>query len=537
MGAASVVDAVVVGAGHHGLVAASVLADAGWDVLVLEARDRPGGAVSSVERDGWVMDEFSACHPLAAASPVIRGLHLDELGLRWARGTDTVLVHPADPQDREGALLHADPARTAAALAADHPDDGPVWLRLVEEFHQVREPLLDALLTRWPPVVPGVRLARAAGVARLPSFARFLLLPVVRMGEELFRGRQGRLLLAGNAMHADLPPDAPGSGVFGWLLSMLAQDVGYPSPEGGTGRLAELLAERARRSGARIELGRRVDGILVGGGRATGVRTDDGRQVRARRGVLADTTAPALYERLLPAASVPAGLRRELEHFEWDLPTLKLNYRLRGTPPWRAQRARDAGVVHVGADVAGIVDWQADLTNGRVPRRPFALVGQMSSIDPTRSPAGTQALWLYTHLPRGVTDPASVDLLLERTEKMLDEYAPGWRELVVDRWVQRPDELTAADANLWQGAIGGGTAQLHQQLVFRPVPGLGGPRTHLDGLYLASASAHPSGGVHGGAGYLAARLALGDQQWWGRPRRRLALAALHAVYAGERPSG
>ncbi|MGZ4745414.1 MAG: phytoene desaturase family protein [Oryzihumus sp.] len=522
------VDAVVIGAGHHGLVTAAVLADAGWDVLVLEARDRVGGAVASVVRDGWVMDEFSACHPLAAASPVLQALALDEVGLQWAR-SERVLAHVGAPEDTEGALLHQDPARTAAWLAREHPADGDAWLQLVRDYDRVKGPFLEALLTRWPPVGPGARLAGALG-RELPRFVRFLTLPVARMGEELFAGQRGRELLAGNAMHADIPPDSAGSGVFGWLMSMLAQDVGFPSPVGGSGRLAEALAERARRCGARIELGETVTGIDVRDGRAGAVTTASGRWVRARRAVVADTSAPALYEQLLPESVVPRRVRDDLRRrFQWDLPTVKLNYRLSAPVPWTASAARGAGVVHVGAGLPGLVRWSADLGGGRVPEQPFALVGQMSTIDPTRSPEGTEALWVYTHLPRGVHDDASADVVAGLTEAMMDRYAPGWQDLVRDRWVQRPGELHAQDANLGQGAVGGGTQQLSQQLVFRPVTGLGGPRTAIEGLYLGSAATHPGGGVHGACGYLAARCALADNRWWGAPRRRLALAALHGI--------
>ena len=526
---AETADAVIIGAGHHGLVAAAVLADAGWDVVVLEARDRVGGAVASVERDGWVMDEFSACHPLAAASPVLRELALEDLGLRWRR-SGTVLSHAGSPDDPEGAALFAEPSRTAAALAEESPADGQTWLDLVTDYRRIREPLLDALLTRWPPVSPGLRLARTVGLGELPRLARFLMLPTTQMGEELFRGQRGRMLLAGNAMHADIPPDAPGSGVFGWLMSMLAQDVGFPSPEGGSARLAEALADRARRSGATIEVGQAVTRIEVRGGRAHAVLTAGGRRVIGRRAVIADTSAPALYQRLLPEASVPQRLRDDLQRFRWDLPTVKLNYRLRHTLPWTARTARTAGVVHVGADVAGLIDWQADLSTGRVPRKPFALVGQMTTIDPTRSPAGTEAMWLYTHLPRGVDDDRSADELTAHVEDILETFAPGWREAVIDRWVQRPGDLETADANLGEGGVGGGTQQLFQQLVFRPVPGLGGPRTPVANLYLGSAAIHPGGGVHGACGYLAARAALADNAWWGRPRQQLSLRALHHLY-------
>lgn len=523
------VDAVVIGGGHHGLVAATTLADAGWDVVLLEARDKVGGAISSVDREGWVLDEFSACHPLAAASPVLSALDLHSHGLRWKR-SEVVLSHPCSPEDERGATIHADPQRTAAALADEHPADGRAWLDLVDEWQRLKEPLLDALLTRWPPVAPGLRLARAVGAADLARLTRFLLLPTTRMGEELFRGEAGRLLLAGNAMHADIPPDAPGSGVFGWIMAMLAQDVGFPSPEGGSGRLAEALASRARAAGVDIRTGERVERVDVVAGRADVVRTAGGA-VRARRAVIADTSAPTLYNRLLDERAVSQRFRAQLDRFAWDLPTVKLNYRLRGTPAWTARDARSAGVVHVGADMAGLVHWSADLTTGRTPRRPFALVGQMSTIDPTRSPAGTEALWAYTHLPRGSTDDRDADDLVERTEEMLEAHAPGWGELVLDRWVQRPSDLQASDDNLGLGAVGGGTQQLFQQLIFRPVPGVGGARTPVDQLYLGSAAIHPGGGVHGACGYLAARTALADQRWWGRPGRRLALGALHRMYA------
>jgi phytoene dehydrogenase-like protein len=114
---------------------------------------------------------------------------------------------------------------------------------------------------------------------------------------------------------------------------------------------------------------------------------------------------------------------------------------------------------------------------------------------------------------------------------MLDRFAPGWRDLVVERWVQRPSDLERANVNLAGGAVGGGTAQLFQQAVFRPVIGPGGARTPLAGLYLGSSATHPGGGVHGACGYLAARAALHDNAWWGRPRKRAELAALHWLYA------
>lgn len=525
------VDAVIIGAGHHGLVSAAVLADAGWHVIVLEERDTVGGAVSSVERDGFVMDEFSACHPMARVSPVFRELALDELGLRWARA-EIDIAHLAEPGRTDVPYLHRDPEVTAAHLAEEDPADGPAWLALFEEYLRIKEPLFDALLTRWPPAAPGLRLARALGGRDLPRFARFATLPVTRMATELFGGERARMLLAGNAMHADAPPEAPVSGLMGWLLTMMAQDVGYPGAVGGAQQVAEALAERARRNGAVVQTSTPVGRVVVSAGRAHGVVTVDGTQLRARHAVIADTSAPALYGRLLDPAVLPARFRDAVRtQFVWDVPTLKVNYRLRSTLPWTAPPARAAGVIHAGADVHGLTRWSADISTGVVPADPFVLIGQMSTIDPTRSPAGTEAMWLYSHLPHQRQDRASSAELVGNIERMLERYAPGWRDHVIESWVQHPSDLEDADDNIEGGAVNGGTTQMFQQLVFRPVTGLGGPRTPVEGLYLGSAATHPGGAVHGACGYLAARCALQDNRWWGVPKKRLAMAALHHLYS------
>jgi phytoene dehydrogenase-like protein len=524
------VDAVVVGAGHHGLVSAAILADAGWDVLVLEAGDKVGGAVSSVNRGGWVLDEFSSCHPLAIASPVLNELRLGECGLRWSHAPRPV-VHLSDPDDPRGVGVDPDPAVTARMLAESHPSDEVAWLELVDLWQRIRGPLLRVLMTRWPPVRAVGSLVAAVGLPASPALLRTLLLPLSRLAAERFGGEAARSLLAGNAVHADVRPEAAGSGLFGLLMAMLAQDVGFPSPTGGAGQLAEALRVRAERSGARIQTLEPVRRIGTTNGRVSGVETGSGRCIGVRRAVIADTSGPALYLDLLDRSAVPQALVTALQRsFEWDLPTVKVNLRLSGPLPWTAERARAAGVIHLGLDSGGLVRWAADLASGVVPRVPFSLLGQTTTIDPTRSPPGTETVWLYSHLPVGHSDDETASLLADRMMDLLDRFAPGWRGLEIERWVQLPSDLERADTNLVAGAVAGGTAQLHQQLFFRPVLGTGGPRTPIANLYLGSAAAHPGGGVHGACGYLAARAALTDQAWWGRPRRHLELTALHWLY-------
>ncbi|MEV7226060.1 NAD(P)/FAD-dependent oxidoreductase [Polymorphospora sp. NPDC051019] len=524
-------DALVIGAGPNGLVAANLLADAGWDVLVLEATAAAGGAVRSAEitAPGYLNDLFSSFYPLAYASPVIRRLDLEASGLRWTHAPD-VLAHLLP--DGRGAVLNRDPARTAASLERFAPGDGDRWLAAYDEWRALSGPLLSALFTPIPPVRGGLALLarlRTAGALRL---ARRLALPARTLGAELFRGEGGPLLMAGCALHTDLSPLDVGSGVYGWLLTMLGQQVGWPVPVGGAQRLTDALVTRLRARGGRIAYGMPVDRVLVARGRAVGVRTRGGTMCRARRAVVADVSAPALFLDLVGRRWLPPRLVDDLAHFRWDGSTVKVDWALSGPVPWTDPAAAGAGTVHLGGDLDGLTGFAADLARGVLPAEPFLLVGQMSTADPTRSPAGTQALWAYTHLPfRRAWDGAEVVAHVARMEAVLERYAPGFGRLVVGRHVAGPGDLERADPSLVGGALGGGTSAAYQQFVLRPVPGLGRADTPVDRLFLASASAHPGGGVHGGPGANAARAALARDRAVGGGLYAAAVSAAHrAIY-------
>ncbi|MBV9353661.1 MAG: NAD(P)/FAD-dependent oxidoreductase [Mycobacterium sp.] len=520
------VDAVVIGAGHNGLVAASMLADAGWDVLVLEAQPEPGGAVRSAElTPGYITDLFSSFYPMTAASPAIAALQLADHGLKWSHAP-VVVGHPRSGTDDDPPLLYRDPACTATELERREPADGENWWRVVQLWQKINKPLLDAMLSPFPPVRPMIRLLLRLGTADAVRLAHLLVQPANTMVSALFDGEAPRLLLLGNAMHADAPPDAPGSGAFGFLMTMLAQDVGWPVPIGGSGQLTAALVNRARSAGAQIECNQTVSRIEVRGGQAVGVTTEGGRTVRARRAIVADVTAPRLYQEMLPRDAVPDGLLRELDHYIWDPPVVKVNYALNGTIPWRSERLAGVGTVHLGADADGLVRWMADLNTRVVPQHPFMLLGQTTTADPTRSPKGTESVWAYTHLPRNVADDDSADELAKMVDQVIEEHAPGFGARVISRFVQRPSDLEASDANLHLGALNGGTAQLQQMLIFRPAPGMGRAETPVERLYLGSASATPGGSVHGACGRNAANAALRADGVTGWPRRKLSRRAI-----------
>ncbi|GAA1094636.1 phytoene dehydrogenase-like protein [Pseudonocardia antarctica] len=503
------VDAVVVGAGHNGLVAANLLADAGWDVLVCEAAEAPGGAVRSAEitAPGFVSDLASAFHPLGAASPVLRELDLGAHGLQW-RHAPAVLAHPTP--DGRCAVLHRSLDDTATALDDDHPGDGDAWRALVAQWDRIGDDVVAAALRPFPPVRPAARLLRTLGTGDALRLARMLVQPVARMAQEHFGGRAAPLLLAGNALHTDLGPDSAAGAAYGWLLAMLGQRVGFPVPAGGAGALTGALVARLTARGGRIDCGRPIRTVLVGpSGRASGVVDAAGRRVLARRAVLADVDAPRLYRDLVGEEHLPARFVADLARFDWDFSTVKLDWALDGPVPWTAPGARSAGTVHLGADVDGLRRYAADLTAGRLPGDPFLLFGQMTTADPTRSPPGTESAWAYTHVPRGLGwGRDEVLRWADRMQQVVEDHAPGFGSRVLARAVAGPADLQGRDGNLVDGAITAGTSAVHQQLVFRPVPGLGRADTPVPGLFLAGASAHPGGAVHGGPGANAARAAL-----------------------------
>jgi phytoene dehydrogenase-like protein len=528
----AVADAVVVGAGPNGLVAANMLADRGWDVVVCEEQPTPGGAVRSgeVTEPGFVHDLYSAFYPLTPSSSYIAPLELESWGLRWLRA-QAVVAHPHP--DGRCALLSTDVEETCASLENFAPGDGKAWRKLYELWRQAGPAVLAGILTPLPPIRPGVTLLRRLGLAGLADFGRFALLPARRMTEERFRGDGGGWLIAGNALHADLTPDSAGGGLFGWLLCGLGQQHGYPVAEGGAGEITAALVRRLRSRGGVLHTDCPIERIEVRGGRATAALAADGRRFEARRAVLADCGAPALFLDMLPEDAVPRRVRESLRDYQYDNSTFKVNWSLDAPIPWSSEQARRASTVHVAEGIPGLTRASVQLAEREIPDRPFLVLGQYSMVDPTRSPAGTETAWAYTHVPQEPVrdavgalhgdwrDGAQAGSFADRMEEEVERLAPGFRKLIRARHLQTPVDLQGSNRNLVGGAINGGTAQLHQQAIFRPYPGMGRPTTPVPGLYLASASAHPGGGLHGGAGGNAATAALRRERL-AYPRRFLA---------------
>ena len=513
----------MIGGGPNGLAAAIRLAENGHPVTVLEAADRPGGAVRTEELTlpGFRHDTFSAVYPAGAASPVFARMPLERHGLRW--------IHPdacyAHPVPGGGAVaLYRDVERTAASLDAVRPGDGARWRAfvapLLDSFDAVRATMLGA----FPPVGGAAALLRDLGPVGAARFAAALAGSAQGLGHRLFEGGGSRAWLYGSAAHGDVPMTGAGSAAAAVYLNLLGHAVGWPSPAGGAERLTDALVGYLRERGGEVRTGTLVVGIEAAHGRVTAARIAGGDQIRggeripggeriasgeriATDLVIADVMPHALAE--LAGEALSPGYRALLRRYRYGPATVKVDWALDGPIPWEAPEARGAGTVHVAGGEAEIV--QAIASGGsRLPTRPFILLGQQSLADPSRTPAGKHTAWAYAHGPRtGIDWSAEVAPLVDRIEAQVERFAPGFRDLILGRHVMGPGELERRDRNLVGGDVGGGSYRL-RQIVFRPVPRLSPYRTPLRGLYLGSAAAFPGGAVHGVPGDAAALAALAD---------------------------
>ncbi|NRQ38815.1 NAD(P)/FAD-dependent oxidoreductase [Nonomuraea sp. NN258] len=462
-------DAVVVGSGPNGLVAAVTLARAGRKVLLLEQGERFGGGLRSGELTlpGLVHDFGATVMAMALASPAFRALDLKEVEFVHP---EIPAAHPLD--DRPAVLVHRDAGRTAEGLGRD----GPAWQATVGATARGGFPLMDLLLK---PLGPWDAPPRAfAGAAR---FGLAGALPATTFARRAFRTTEGRAVLAGMAAHSVLDLRAPITAAYGLLLASLTHLVGWPLVRGGSQVLADALVARLR---------------ALGGEAVTGHRVRHLRELDAETIVL--DVGPRQFAAM---ADLPPGYRRRLERYRYGPGVFKLDWALDGPVPWRDPEVARAGTVHLGGTLEEIALSEAEMAAGRHSPRPYVLLVQPYAADPTR---GGHTLWAYCHVPNGSTRD-----MTDVMESQIERYAPGFRDRILARHVMRPADLESWNPNLVGGDIGGGLASLGQ-FVRRPVWSPAPWRTPLPGVFLCSASTPPGPGAHGMGGWQAARLALGN---------------------------
>ncbi|MTV25948.1 NAD(P)/FAD-dependent oxidoreductase [Nitriliruptoraceae bacterium ZYF776] len=500
-------DAVVIGAGQNGLSAAIRLARAGRQVVVYEAASQPGGAVVSEELTlpGFVSDTYSAVYPASVASPVFRRLPLERHGLTWVH-PEVDMAHPMD-DGRAGALFQ-DLEATRAHLDDLHAGDGTAWADWAQPYLEHFDALRQVVLGGFPPLPGAAKLVAALKLDGTLEFARLLLMNAEQLATDLFRGGHARAWLYGSVLHGDVGAEESGSAIAGAYLQLLGHDGGWPSPRGGAGRLTDALVGHLRELGGEVVCDAPVARVVATRGQVAGVVLADGTRVRART-VVADVTPHQLLR--LAGDALEPRYAAKLARFRGGPGTVKIDWALDGPTPWTAEIARRAGTVHVGGEASVITEQSNDIRRDRAPSSPFLLFGQQSVADPSRAPEGKHTAWAYCRVPPSVSGEEAVLAHAERMTDQVERFAPGFRDLVLARHVQGPQDLEAANVNLVGGDVGGGTYRL-DQTVFRPVPKLVPYGTTVRGLWLGSASTFPGGAVHGVPGWTAAGYAIAQER-------------------------
>jgi len=513
-------DAVIVGGGHNGLIAAAYLARAGWEVLLVERNSEVGGAVASAEATapGFVHDLYATNMNLFLGSAVFAelGEELAAQGLEFA-GTDKPYssVFP----DGKSLRVWQDRARTREGIAAHDAADAEGWDRLAAAYDRFAPSLFElygtqlASLGALRPLSSALRAHGARGTAEL---ARLLLGTTRDLGDRYFHSEEAKALIAAWGMHIDFGPDVAFGALFPFLETFTDMDNGMAVVAGGASKLPRALAGVAEAAGAEIRTSTPVTRILGADGAATGVELADGEQIGARRAVIANLT-PGPLTTLLPEDAAGNATREALDGYTYGPATMMVHAALSGPVPWAAGAdLAEWGYVHIGPYVSDMAQTYTDARNGILPTDPLLICGQTSALDPTRAPDDGTVLWIQVRmLPSRIrgdrlgkidaTDWAGAKIpYAGRVIDKLDRYAPGVKDRVVDWRVLGPDDLESANPNLVGGDSVGGSHHLAQNAVLRPGPGTAGGRLPLKNLTMVGAGTWPGAGVNAVSGRLVA---------------------------------
>ncbi|WP_248704124.1 NAD(P)/FAD-dependent oxidoreductase [Curtobacterium sp. MWU13-2055] len=464
------VDAVVVGAGPNGLAAAVTLARAGLSVEVVERNDTIGGGARTAELTlpGFLHDVCSAVHPMALQSEFFRLFRMEErIELRLP---EVQYGHPLDG-GRAG-IAYQDLERTAAELGVDGPAFRNLMGPLARAADQVADFATDALLH----------------VPRHPLTVLRFGLRALEQGSSAwnarFRQDAAPAMVSGVAAHSIQHMPSLSTAAAALSLGAYAHARGWPVPIGGSQAIIDALADDLVAHGGRIVTGHEV--------RSLGDLTP-------AKAVLFDTSVPGMLR--IAGSQIPTPKRGALRRFRFGNAAAKVDFALSDPVPWTNEALRRAGTVHIGGTRAEIAAAEGSVARGQHAERPYVLGSEPTVVDPTRAPKGKHVFWAYAHVPAG----SDVDQT-EAISRQVERFAPGFRDTILHTSSRTAAHMSDHNPNYVGGDIAAGAASFWQ-LVKRPVLS-SDPWRMGGGMYLCSESAAPGPGVHGMAGWRAAKSAL-----------------------------
>lgn len=519
---ARTVDAVVIGSGVNGLVAAAELGNAGWSVALVEQAADLGGFIATEERTltGYQHDTYSSWHPLFVSGGAYEALgeDLHRHGLRY-RNTEGLLTATATDGGRV-VVAHRNPEATAATF--DRPADGTAYLAMLQGFLDNAD-VIGGLLSGEPrsraALRHAVQLLRRQRVRGTEALLRDSVTSGRSFCRRTFDGDEPDLLWVPWLLHGGLSPDHASGGLMVPIFAATMHGFGLPVVEGGSQRFVDAFRALLEELGVDIRTSTPVDRIMTSGGRATGV-VAGGTTIRARRAVIASVTPSALYGRLLAdVGQITPEVRQQAERYRPGRAAMQLHIALSSPPDWSDSRLAQVPLVHLSDGSAGTGIACAEAEAGLLPGRPTVVVGQQYVLDPSRVPHGAAALWIQLqelpYAPVGdaageldVTGGWTKDLASGYARRVVDRiarHAPGLHDKILAVDVITPEDLVAHNPNAVGGDPYAGSAELDQNLLWRPIPAASRHRTHLAGLWHIGASTHPGPGLGGGSGHMVAQ--------------------------------
>jgi phytoene dehydrogenase-like protein len=521
-------DAIIIGAGHNGLVTAAYLARAGWKVLVLERRELVGGCCVTEELwPGFKVSTAAYVNSLLRPE-IIRELELKKHGFE---------LLPRDPSsftpfpDNRYLLMGPDPSLNCREISKFSTRDAEALPKYEAMLQQVAD-LIEPTLTAPPPDPWSGRLGDMWQLGKLalkfrrlgkagPAALDILTASARTVLDRWFESEQLKVTLATDAViGAFASPSMPGTAyvLFHHVMGECngARGVwGYV--RGGMGGISNAIAAAARKHGAEIRTNADVRRIIVQNGQAVGVALADGTEFRSRR-VASNADAHVTFLKLLDAKELPEDFATAVRQIDYSSPTLKINVALGELPDFKAWPGKEPGphhrgTIHICPDLDYMERAYDDAKYGKPSASPMLECTMASVVDPSVAPPGKHVMSMFIQYAPNVLREGHWDMQKEafadRCFEIMEQYAPNFRNAVIDRQVLSPLDLERrfglTGGNIFQGAM-----TLNQLFFMRPVPGWAQHRTPIRGLYLCGAAAHPGGGVMGACGLNAARVMLRD---------------------------